>query len=179
MNGASIIAMQNLRDGKPADLATIPSWARIAPNDLVPSSTWRLSPAGLEVLALIEDLDREAAANIDRISREIVSDKWTATGEFQRRALEAEATCADLRLALAAERDEPDAGKDLGYDLVHGVYVRPVPGGHIEVERREERRGRWRAYRFAKGMVVPPWRSVWGETARDVMREANKKESES
>lgn len=86
------------------------------------------------------------------------------------------AEVADLRLSLAAERDDPTAGKDLGYDLIHGVYVRHVEGGHIEVELYRNTDNRWRAYRFAKGEVVPPWRSVWGETAREVMRKANELE---
>lgn len=83
---------------------------------------------------------------------------------------------ADLQLALAAERLDPTAGTDLDYHLIDGVYVRRVEGGHIEVEMRDEPKGRWRAYRFARGLVVPPWRKVWADNARTVMHEANKKE---
>jgi hypothetical protein len=82
----------------------------------------------------------------------------------------------DLRLALAAERLDPDAGTDLDYHLINGVYIRRVEGGHIEVELRDESKGRWRAYRYALGLVVPPWREVWADNARTAMREANKLE---
>lgn len=118
---------------------------------------------------LSSDLQRDVEEMLTRIN--------TQQGRIESLLAESRALLnarEDLRLSLAAERSDPDAGKDLGYEFVNGVYLRRVEGGHIEVELYDDNeRGRWRGYRFARGEVVPPWRQVWGETAREVMRKAN------
>lgn len=116
------------------------------------------------------NLDYQQALHLAEQDRDNLAAASTATIA----ALQMQIT--DLQLALASERLDPTAGKDLGYELHSGVYTRDVEGGHIEVELYDDKRGRWRAYRFARGLVVPPWREVWADNARTAMREANEKE---
>lgn len=70
---------------------------------------------------VVRFVDEQGAEAIDRVAREIVADKWNATGEFQRRSLAAEAERDELRALWNAEMAE------------HRATARECGDAHAEV----------------------------------------------
>ena len=71
--------------------------------------------------------DQQGAEAIERVSSEIVADKWNATAVFQARALKAEAERDELRLTLEAEQGRRIDGVVAGANMDTGFIT-------IEVE---------------------------------------------